>query len=232
MEAAALVAGIKIVEKELEAGHALVHVLRCVVHAVIVIKQRAHGFVDVAIRRVSGSETGLLQGVVVVEVLSAEEVAAWAAIAFRSCVEIVQVSGDFRHAEPAILVLRRQFIESANHDRLLVAGYNRRPGCDCHITRISAALIKAPDGLGGNIGVRSDAEIRIGTHPLDEVVLHRILSEELKAVRPGPQGAVELTAALEWKLVYRVDRIIWEFLRGRSQAGICQRALRQYRRDW
>src|SRR6185312_10898034 len=216
VEPGAFVASVKLVENKLEAGQPFVRVLRSVVKAVVVIPQSAQGFIDVAIGRIGGVKAGLLQGVVIIEILAAKEIAAGAAIAFRAGMEIVQMCGNFRYPEPTTLVLRGQFIEAANHDWLLITGHNRGPGSYSDVTRIGATLVEPPDGLRGNISIGGDAEIRVCAHPLDEIVLRRVLVEELEAVRSWPQSAVELTSALERKLVCRIDGVIGELLRSRT----------------
>src|SRR5438552_8043293 len=131
MEAGVLVAGVELVEEEVEPGQPFVDVLRGEVHAVVVVPERAHRLVDVAaggrvdawrglvVREDSGQDVRV---VLVVEVSALEEVAR-VAIALRRRVTVVQVSADRRQPEAAILILRRQLVEVADQDRLSVMGH-------------------------------------------------------------------------------------------------------------
>src|SRR5262245_61232052 len=88
----------------------------------VVIPQGALRLVDIAVGQgMCGSKARLLGSVVVIKILSAEEPSAWTTVAFGSVVEIVQVGGRLRDAKAAVLALWRQFIESANQPRFLIA---------------------------------------------------------------------------------------------------------------
>ena len=150
MEAGAFIAGVELVEHELEAHQALVRVLGGVFDAVIVIPQGAQGLPYVAVRLKVKGKSCLLRGVVVIKVLPTEEPATGPAVALRSRVEVVQVGRHLRDAEATVLVLRWQLVEPANHPRLLIAGDNGRSGKDRHVAGSRSALVESPDGLCRN----------------------------------------------------------------------------------
>src|SRR5206468_2541271 len=91
-EAGVLVAGIELVEQELEAEQPLVDVLRRVPDAMIVVPERALGLEDALARVGIGVvEPGLLHGAEVVVVLPPEEEPAGTAVAVGPVVEVVEV---------------------------------------------------------------------------------------------------------------------------------------------
>ena len=103
-EPGVLVAGVEVVEDDVEPGEPLVGVLRRVVDAMVVIPQGAERFPDVAVGRAEfgGVEAGARHRVeVVVELADAEETCehrvAGTAVAVRRAVEVVQMRRDFGH---------------------------------------------------------------------------------------------------------------------------------------
>jgi len=222
-EARGLIPRVELVEYEVEAFQPLVSILRGVVYAVIVVPQRAQGFIDVAVRLMVGSEPGLLRREVVIEVLPAEEPAAGTAVALWSGVEVVQVRGHLRYAEAAILALVRQLDEAANHPRGLIVGDDGGTGEGGYVAGRRSAQVVSPNGLRRNVCIRSDPEIRIGPDALDEKLLRLILVEKLESVRTGNQRTVELAASLKGKAGCGIDSIVGTDCRVRLQSGIGQR---------
>src|SRR5438093_11929222 len=100
----------------------------------IVVPHSAKRLVDVAVRRKVESEARLVRGVVVIEILSSEKPAAGTTVAFGSVVKIVQVGGHLWDAKAAVLALRRQLIEPANHPRFLIAGHDGGSGKHRHVS--------------------------------------------------------------------------------------------------
>src|SRR6266705_802449 len=218
----------------MEAFQALVGVFGGVVNAMVVVPQSAQRLIDVAVGLMVGGKSGLLRGEVVVEVLSAEEPSARAAIALRGSMEVVQVRGHLRDSEAAILALVRQLVEAANHPRCLIVADDGGAWEGGHVAGRRSAQVVSPDGLRGDVGVRGDPEIRIGPDALDEILLRRILVEELKAIGPWDQRAVELPAALKRKIpVVGVRNVVGTYLRrsAECQSRVGQRARLQLRRD-
>src|SRR2546426_1886329 len=234
MEAGGLISGVKLVEQEMEAFQALVGVFSGVVNAVVVIPEGAQGLIDIAVGFKVEVKSRLLRGEVVIEILSPEEPAAGPAVAFRSGMEVVQVRGHLRDSEAAILALVRQFVEAANQPRLLIVADDGGTGESGHVAGRRPAQVVSPNGLRRNVRVRGDPEIRIGPDALDEILLRRILVEELKAIGPWDQRAVELPAALKRKIpVVRVRSVVGTYLRrsAECQSRVGQRARLQLRRD-
>jgi hypothetical protein len=72
----------------------------------------------------------------------------------RGGVEVVQVRGDLRHAEAAVLVRRRQRVVAPHQGRRAIAGHDDRPRRARRIgAQVLAAQVEAPEGLGRQRGV-------------------------------------------------------------------------------
>src|ERR1700719_5322883 len=147
----------------------------------------------------------LLHGAVIIEILSPEKVTARSSIAFRSGVEVMQMGRHLRNSETAVLGLCRQFIEAANHERLLIMSHDR--GGREHRGVISA-LVESPDGLPGNARIRSDPKVVISPQALDEEVLWRKLGVILEAVRARYHTSIELATPLEGEPVRWVNAMV------------------------
>src|SRR5262249_24522941 len=100
----------------------------------IVVPHGAQRLVDVPERLMVGSEARLVRRVVVIKILSAEEPAAGTTVAFGGGVEIMQMRAHLRNAKAAVLALRRQFIEPANHPRFLITGDDGGSGKNRHVS--------------------------------------------------------------------------------------------------
>src|SRR4029077_8259557 len=173
-----------------------------------------------------GVKPRLVHGVVVIEILSPEKVAARSSITFRPGVEVMQMGGHLRNAETAIMGLLRQFIEAANQDRLLIMSHDR--GARKH-GGVIAALIESPDGLVGNARIRCDPEFWICPQPLDEELLWRKSVVKLEAVRALYYLSIELATPLEGETVRRVNSMVGALVR-----MMCKSWVRQgtRRKDW
>ena len=132
-EARRLGAGVELVEEQVEAGEALVDVLGGEVHAVVVVPERAHGLVDVAVRPMGRIESGVLVRIVLVverDRTRLEEVTR-KPVALRGRVTVVQMRAHRVLAEPA--VVGGQVVEVPNQDRRVVVRDIRRAGADAVI---------------------------------------------------------------------------------------------------
>ena len=145
-EARRLVAGVELVEEQVEAGEALVDVLGGEVHAVVVVPERAHGLVDVAVRPMGRIESGVLVRIVLVverDRTRLEEVTR-KPVALRGRVTVVQMRAHRVLAEPA--VVGGKPVEVPDQDRRVVVRDIRRAGADA---------VETPDRLGWKL-VRHD----------------------------------------------------------------------------
>src|ERR1041384_2097439 len=100
------------------------------------------------------SESRLLSGEMLIEILSAEKVATGTAIAFRRSVEIVQVCGHLGDAKATVLTLRRQLVITTDQPGFLIVTNNGRSRHRRHVTGCRPPQIESPDRLTGNVRVR------------------------------------------------------------------------------
>src|SRR5258708_1061178 len=91
MKSCRLVSGVELNEQTIETHEALVGVLRCEIHAVVVVPERAQGFIDVAIGPAVGVESGQNVGIVLVAELPYFIKVTRGAVAFRRTVSIMQL---------------------------------------------------------------------------------------------------------------------------------------------
>src|SRR5438309_1036129 len=214
MEAGILVAGVVIIEEEVEPGQALVDVLRVEVHAMVVVPECAHRFVDVAgarVGRVNARQD--VRVMLVVEVPALEKVAR-VAVALRRRVTVVQVSADRRQPEAAVLILRRQLVGVADQDRLAVMRHVDGPRYIDRLVLGRGADREAPQGLGWK--VRGHAHV---PRPLSYRVelLRRKLSERLMSYRATFARSLVRSRRWRWSERGRRLNLHGPIARGREQ---------------
>src|ERR1041385_8605770 len=159
------------------------------------------------------SESRLLSGEVLIEILTAEKVATGTAVAFRRGVKVVQVCGHLGNAKAAVLALRWQLVVAANQPGFLIVTDNGRSRHRRYVTGCRSSQIESPNRLRGNIRVRSESEIGVCPDALDVIFLRRVLGKELKEIRSRPQHAVVLAATFVRKTGRRIDgverKLLW-----------------------
>src|SRR5690349_8083549 len=115
------ISSVKLIKKEIETSEAFVDILRREVHAVVVIPERAHRFVDVAVGWMARRESSQGIGIVLVVPFVLTEEVTGEPVTFRWCMAIVQVSGDRLYAEPSVVIW--QVVEVSDEDRFAVASH-------------------------------------------------------------------------------------------------------------
>src|SRR4029077_16776976 len=175
-----------------------------------------------------GVKPRLVHGVVIIEILSPEKVAARSSITFRPGVEVMQMGGHLRNAETAILGLRWQLIEAANQDRLLIMSHDR--GARKH-SGVIAALVESPDGLVGNARIRCDPEVWICPQPLNVEMLWGKSIVKLEAVLAFLHMPVELATPLERASVRWVPSVVGALPGRMSKPRVRQRTREKHWRN-
>src|SRR5689334_5543084 len=164
------------------------------------------------------SESRLLSGEVLIEILSAEKVATGTAIAFRRSVEIMQVGGHLGNAKTTVLALRRQLVITTDQPGFLIVTDNGGSRHCRHVTGCRSSQIESPDRLRGNVRVRSESEIGVCADAFNVIFLRGVLGKELKEIRSRPQHAVVLAATFVRKTGRRIDRVerklLWRRAKG------------------
>jgi len=194
---------------------------------VVVIPQRPQGLPYISSgRKRRGAKPRLLPGVVIVVELSSEEEATRSAVTFWSRVIVVQMGRNLGNSEPAVLRLRRQFVEPANQKWSLIMGHDS--GARNH-SGVTAALVESPNGLHRDASVRCNPEVMVCPQALDEIDLWRIPVEVLEAVLSRPQHSIVLAASLVGAIDCGINCVVGALLRRKLKCRIRQRTRRH---DW
>src|ERR1044071_6537420 len=158
------------------------------------------------------SESRLLSGEVLIEILPAEKPATGTAVALRRGVKIVQMGGHLWNAEAAVLALRWQLVVAANQPWLLIVSDDRRAWHCRDVAGGAAAQIKSPDCLSRNVRIRSEPEIVVCSDAFDVILLRRVLGKELEKICSRPQRSVVLATSLVRETGGWIDRVVGKLL--------------------